>query len=342
MAQVIIPTWKDLETLVGSAHGKLVICSPYYSESGLNHVLSSLHGKLNIKMYTRISPSDWANRISNPEALLVFLQESSDKGHSIELFVNQKLHAKIYVANRNKALVGSSNLSDGGFEQNLEMMVKLEGELARDVASLVESQVKKGAKQLTINRLQTWIRNHRKTIEKVRQISENAQARKLREAQRSLDKMLGFGRGVSAVRPVKSSDQRSFVKWLETNRDLPGAEVLIARSANLDNQNLQGHVKQCFFAVLRFLMEHPELQDQLIGDLGHMNSDAVYQLTDDVSDSWLMHIDRHATDSGDCYDYAVLRGILPPSVGGTRHGGGGGISTLKRMLPLVALYLKRK
>jgi len=71
-----------------------------------------------------------------------------------------------------------------------------------------------------------------------------------------------------------------------------------------------------------------------------MRSDDVYKLPDEISSAWLKHINRHATDSGDGYDYAVLRGILPPSVGGTRIGGGGGISTLKRMFPLVACYLQ--
>ena len=67
-----------------------------------------------------------------------------------------------------------------------------------------------------------------------------------------------------------------------------------------------------------------------------------YQLTDEISDAWLKHVNTHAADKGSGYDYAVLRGVLPPSVGGTRMGGGGGISTLKRMLPLVARYLIEK
>jgi len=341
MDQVMIPGWKDLEEVIKSAQDELTICTPFYSETGLDHVRANLPTKLimTIRVFTRISPSDWANRISDPEALLLFLQDTSAIGHSTALFVNQRLHAKAYVANKNKALVGSSNLSDGGFEQNIEMMIMLDGKSASDVASLIDSKIRPEAKKVSAGQLRTWITQHKKSVEEVRKAAESMQAGKLRDAQRSLDRMLGFGRSRSRIKRVTTNDLKLFVKWLKKNKKLAGSEVLIARHENVDGQNLQGHVKQCFFAAFRFLIEHAALQHQLAMALQTMRSDSMYQFTDEISVAWLKHVDRHATDSGDGYDYAVLRGILPPSVGGTRIGGGGGISTLKRMLPLVARYL---
>ena len=340
MAQVMIPVWKDLEEVIRSAQGELIICSPFYSETGLNHVCVNLTTRVTIQIYTRISPSDWANRISDPEALLLFLQHASARGHSAALFINQRLHAKAYVANKTKALVGSSNLSDGGFEQNIEMMVMLNGKSARDVASLIDSRIKPNAKKISVRQLRTWITQHKKSVEEVRKAAESMQAGKLRDAQRNLDKMLGFGRSKSKIKQVKKTDLKRFIDWLKKNKKLAGSEMLISRHENIDGQNLQGHVKQCFFGALRFLMENAALQNPLASALKNMRSDDVYQLTDEISVAWLKHLDKHATDSGDGYDYAILRGILPPSVGGTRIGGGGGISTLKRMFPLVARYLQ--
>jgi len=342
MAQVMIPVWKDLEEVIKSAQDELIICSPFYSETGLDHVRANLPTKLimTIQIFTRISPSDWANRISDPEALLMFLQDTSAIGHSTALFVNQRLHAKAYVANKKRALVGSSNLSDGGFDQNIEMMVVLNGKSASDVASLIESKIRPEAKKVSIGQLRTWITHHKKSVEEVRKATESMQAGKLREAQRNLDKMLGFGRSKSKIRQVTKNDLKLFIEWLKQNKKLAGSEMLIARQENVNGQNLQGHVKQCFFGVLRFLIENAALRNPLASALKTMRSDSVYQLTDEISDAWLKHVDKHATDSGDSYDYAILRGILPPSVGGTRIGGGGGVSTLKRMLPLVARYLQ--
>ncbi len=86
--------------------------------------------------------------------------------------------------------------------------------------------------------------------------------------------------------------------------------------------------------------EFPQRIERLVRDLDSMQRSAdIYQPDDDLIADWIGHLNDHATDRGAGWDYAVLRGILPPRVGGTRLGGGGGISTLKRMLPLVARYL---
>ena len=66
----------------------------------------------------------------------------------------------------------------------------------------------------------------------------------------------------------------------------------------------------------------------------------VYQPNSLIANAWLEHVDTHATDVGVRYNYSILRGILPPSLGGTRLGGGGGSSTLKRMFPLIARFLQ--
>jgi hypothetical protein len=75
--------------------------------------------------------------------------------------------------------------------------------------------------------------------------------------------------------------------------------------------------------------------------LATLRPDQIYQLDAAVGDAWVRHVDDHATDeSGDgAWSYAVLRGQMPASLGGTLQNGGGNISTVKRMLPLVAQYL---
>ncbi|MGI6414374.1 MAG: phospholipase D-like domain-containing protein [Thermoguttaceae bacterium] len=321
MAQVLLPVWKDLDEVIRSARHQLILCSPFYSHTGLQHVRANLpHGLLiTVQIFTRISPSDWANRISDPEALLLFLQTTSMKGHSTTLFVHQRFHAKAYVADKQKALIGSSNLSDGGFEHNIEIMVLLNGKAASDAVSLIDSKIRPEAKNVTIEQLKTWITHHKKSIEEVRKAAESMQAGKLRDAQRTLDEMLGFGKSKAKIPEVTTIDLHLFMEWLTHNRTLAGSEMLIARHENVHGQNLQGHVKQCFFGVLRFIMEDPALQNSIASALKTMRSETVYQLTDEISAAWLKHIDEHATDSGDGYDYAILRGILPPSVGGNQE-----------------------
>ena len=95
--------------------------------------------------------------------------------------------------------------------------------------------------------------------------------------------------------------------------------------------------------------EYPNLQGDLnnrissvrnlSAQLDALGPDELYQFDlPPVLEAWFRHLDEHATDTGPIYSYPTLRGILPPSAGGTREGGGGESSTLKRMLPLVARY----
>ena len=52
------------------------------------------------------------------------------------------LHAKAVVADRQKAIVGSSNLSVGGFIGNHEMAIMVEGSAAASVAKVIERLLK--------------------------------------------------------------------------------------------------------------------------------------------------------------------------------------------------------
>ena len=57
-------------------------------------------------------------------------------------FIDEKkrqLHAKVIVADRKKALVGSANFTWGGMYSNYEVGIRLEGEAAWKLAELVDS-----------------------------------------------------------------------------------------------------------------------------------------------------------------------------------------------------------
>jgi len=52
--------------------------------------------------------------------------------------MKRDIHAKILIVDRQKALIGSANLSWGGIAGNYEMGVLIEGELAWHIAKLIE------------------------------------------------------------------------------------------------------------------------------------------------------------------------------------------------------------
>ena len=259
-----------------------------------------------------------------------------DAGNPTSLRIVQRLHAKVYSADDSRVIVGSSNLSEGGFDHNIELVVELSGDAARDAVRALHTACSPHSREVSLKQLNVWIDRSRDTVFTARAAAaEEPEA--LSAVQAELDEMLGFGTPSSPSSMVAVPDMGLFTSWLDARRGLPGVEVILKRHRNTEGQNLTGHVKQCFFGSLRFLKEHPEFVAVTSDALERLSAEEVYQMSDPgLRNAWTAHLDAHALDRGESYSYPTLRGILPPSFGGTRLGGGGGISTLKRLLPLVA------
>src|SRR5687768_451770 len=124
MIEIVSPVWDDLEELVRAASTNLTLVTPFYSEEGVTRVLDSLQNHTHVVVITRLSPPDWAAGVADPDALYALLDLLPNRH---EMSVLRRLHAKVYVADTHLALIGSSNLSDGGFGRNVEMAVRLHG-----------------------------------------------------------------------------------------------------------------------------------------------------------------------------------------------------------------------
>lgn len=340
MAEIIVPQWAVLDEVVRSATNNLTVCTPYFTAEGVGRVFDNLQALKEFRFWTRLSPSDWVAGASDPEELLAMLEIVEENAASVTLGISQKLHAKFYIADVSLAIVGSSNLSGGGFTRNLEILVRFRGTEVASVLSYAEAQILPELRTVRAPQLREWIDAVKPAIYEARR-STNNQPEILASAQAELDMLLGFGgAGQSAEKEPEIRDMNEFVEWLRMNENLPGAGILIRRHDNTDGQNLTGHFKQCFFGAYRYLKNQaPTTVTMLSTSLEHLSASDVYDLDEGglVSD-WISYLDEHATDRSDAYNFSVLRGILPPSLGGTRLGGGGGSSTLKRMLPLVARY----
>ncbi len=336
MVSIYRPAWDNLEGLLGAATDRVLVCSPYITRRGIDFLFQALPGHVGLKLITRLSPSDWACGVSDPEAIMTLLEVWDGDGNPTSLQVVQRLHAKVYSADESQVIVGSSNLSDGGFDHNIELVVELSGDAGRDAVQALNAACSPHLRNISIGQLRGWIERSRDTVATASKAADQ-EPDALSDVQADLDKMLKFGTASSLPGLVAISDLDTFVSWLNANRNLPGAQVILDRHYNSHGQNLTGHVKQCFFGSFRFLREHPHMVDPTSNALAGLSVDEVYQVTyPGLQEGWADHLDAHALDQSDSYSYPTLRGILPPSFGGTLLGGGGGISTLKRMLPLVA------
>jgi hypothetical protein len=247
----------------------------------------------------------------------------------------------VYAADHVLALIGSANLTAGGFGSNLELAVRFRAEEAAVTIATLESICAPDLRPITLEQLGSWVDSSESTIAEARSVTVQ-EPEILAPVQAHLDEILNFGGAESPniVEP-ELSDMSDFAAWLANNTILPGAEALWRQHTNLDGNNRGGHFKQCFFASIRFFSEHPELLDPTSKVLDELSQGEIYQLDTPptIGDSWREHVNAHATDSSSDYSYSTLRNILPPPLGGTVSGGGGGSGTIKRMLPLVARFV---
>ena len=341
MPEVIQPTWADLQQVVSCANSRLIVCSPFYSAEGVGHIFDNLNANASLHFWTRLSPSDWAAGVSDPDQLLTLFEVLGDGGIEVKLGILQRLHAKAYAADHTLALIGSANLSGGGFGTNLEIAVRLHGEEAANAITALESICLPNLRTISLEQLRTWVTSSSPIIEESRQDAVEEPDR-LASVQEKLDEILNFGGVVSpGIIEPDLSDEDSFVGWLRNNEELAGAATLLPYYDNVHGDNRRGHFHQSFFASIRFLTEYPNLQHPLSEELNYLASDEIYQMsTPSVTQLWLDHIDAHATDKGTSYSYPTLRNILSPSLGGTYTRGGGAGSVMKRMLPLVAQFMQ--
>lgn len=340
MAHVINPSWADFQRIVASARNRLLVCTAYFSEDGLGHLFDALPDGTHLTFVSRLSPLDWRNGVADPEALIAVLEMLREDGRESRFVVHQQLHAKAYLADSVRGLIGSANLSAGGFDRNFEIMLEIDAAEAAAAERLIEHETSAHGVPIALDSLRQWVDEHTSRINGLRQ--EEPDASDLVDVQRSLDRMLGYGRARAIVEDIPAIDD--YDAWLDSNQHLPGAKVILDRLRNRSGQNLTGHVRQSYYAVVRFLSEFPQQHvEGLARGLDSMpRTEDIYQPDDGLVADWIRHLNDHATDRGAVWDYAILRGILPPTVGGTRLGGGGGISTLKRMFPLVARYLQQQ
>ena len=330
---ILQPAWTDLEALVASATDELTIVMPFYTDDGVTRIFDYLRDQTSLSVVTRLSPPDWASGVADPDSLYALLDLTRGR-HQLSILRN--LHAKVYVADRHTALLGSSNLTWGGFGRNVELGVRVTGTEAGTVLDTTMTACT-GSRSLDVDALHEWMDRYRPLIQITRGQAA-AVADELAEPQADLDRILGFGRATTPLPDPDQSLLAAFIDWLRLHLDLAGAKMIVQRYDNPDGSNLQGHVKQCFAGSYRFCAGASTMQAELRREIAVLSPDDIYQPSAAVADAWNRHLDDHALDSGATWSYSILRGQLPVSLGGTVANGGGASSTLKRILPLVAEY----
>lgn len=310
----------------------ILISAPYYSREGLNWVRPTSGGR--VEFWTRFNPRDWAAGVADPPALLRYLERVGEE--RVSLRVHRALHAKIYQVDDTWSWIGSPNLSRAAFTSNIEIVAELDAVETESLGTIV-NDLRGSLTALPVTTFRDYIDACKDTIQQLEDtdVWENDD---FLAAVEMADEYLSPEPTPTLPSPATIPELASFIAFIDPMvGDVP--HTIQDHYHNLRGQNRQGHVKQSYYALMRFLSD--PIHSQHISELLAIPLDAYPQLSPHFVNAWVRFLDDNATiqDSDLGYSFSTLRNVLPERVGGYVTNGGGGIGTFTRMVPLVARFL---
>ena len=316
---------------------KGIICTPYYTERGLKFLDPFFDTAEEVEFWTRLNPLDWRDGVADMEALKHRVQSVVGRQKKFALYVSNDLHAKIYSFSNNKAIIGSANLTLSAMTTNIETICELTDD---DTAIFLPflSKFRPRLKSVPVDVFLDYVDVVRDVVISKPFDGIEDENDEMIAAINLAEETLGKS---PAHKPTQAASIPSHLEMayfkdycLKESSDVSNA--IIQRIEGLDN--LQGHVKQCFYGAVRFFSEFP----RFVAEISATPRDSLYDLTDEIRTQWRDFLRKHEneTDEKREFYFRTLINCLPPSAGGTRAGGGGASPTLKRVFPVVARMLQ--
>ncbi len=119
----------NLNEVFQSANQELVISSPYISDVGAKFLIDNVSDDFKengtLKFVSDLSPKNIYQGSTDPNSFKLLFNSIN----SIQLFHLPRLHAKVYLSDRNKAIITSGNLTAGGLYNNFEYGIFVDDEI---------------------------------------------------------------------------------------------------------------------------------------------------------------------------------------------------------------------
>jgi len=106
-----------LKNLLNGSKKKLRIASPFIKMEMAQYIIYQVSSSVDLQLITTLKPDSIINKITDVDALSLLISNHKN----INIVINNKLHAKIYIADSSSALITSANLTSKGFNTNSEL-----------------------------------------------------------------------------------------------------------------------------------------------------------------------------------------------------------------------------
>jgi len=329
---------KGIDAIKKAAEGATsgLICTPYYSERGLALLDPFFDTSEKVDFWTRFSPLDWRAGVADMAALMKRVKPILNKEKSFNFRFSDDLHAKIYKFSDDKLIIGSANLTWPALTSNIETICELTDDEASsilDILGIFESRLTPVKAEIFIAYVDTVGDVISKPSDGPVEEDEEINAA-IELAEETLREAITDASPRAQV--FKSFEIVELIDFCREENSIVSKEVVERYDGK---HNLQGHVKHCYYGAVRFFSEYPDA----VSEIASTPTDAMFDFTNpSIQANWRDFLRKHASeiDKERDFSFRTLRVYLPPKLGGICSGGGGGSSTLKRVLPIVARMIK--
>lgn len=106
--------------MIASAQKEINLCAPFVKKDIIEEILCIKKSEVKLSLITSSNVGAFCSKGSDIEAIKLLFK------HGVEVYNYQNLHAKIYIFDKLKAMITSSNLTYSGLVKNYEYGVLLE------------------------------------------------------------------------------------------------------------------------------------------------------------------------------------------------------------------------
>ena len=204
------------ESVIESVRAELHIVSPYITGAGTTLIENRVgpptrRHSIDVKLLTDLNPLSVCQGSCDPQAIL----DLARSFRRTRIHHLPRVHAKIIVADRAVAMIGSANLTEGGIEENYEYNIKVTSqEVASRIAEDVEEYSSLGA-PITTDLLESYAKaatSLRETFRRKERTASSALRREFSARVKSGDELLLRARVKEGVTGVFSRTIRFLLR----------------------------------------------------------------------------------------------------------------------------------
>lgn len=101
----------------------IIICSPFITRRGITPLLKVFKkkDKVDLTVFSRFDELEWLSGITTPEVFSELFALGERSSWKVKIILVDGLHAKAIVLGKKAAIIGSANVTKGGFDGNFEL-----------------------------------------------------------------------------------------------------------------------------------------------------------------------------------------------------------------------------